>query len=134
MGARRCSLLAIAAAGCTMVVGGDPRLGDVDSGVDASDADSSVPPQTRIDASVADAGAGAVEASTSTCDVSGCYAAKDACKKVCAAAANACNAACNQDDSKTCKKLCQQQLSACNDACLSTCDLCVSGCAGPCSL
>ena len=127
MRARRCALLAIAAAGCSLVVGGDPRLAEDDAGVDASDPHEAAPPppQGHVDASAVEAG--------SACDADGCYAAKDACKKVCAAAGAACNAACNKDSGKDCKKLCQQQLSACNAACVSTCDLCVSGCAGPCS-
>lgn len=127
---RRIALLAIAAAGCTLVVGGDPRIEDVDA---SAGADAAKEHDSGADAvAVADAKPKTPEASA--CDASPCYAAKDACKKTCANVAAACNAACNQDDSKTCKKLCQQQLSSCNDACLATCDLCVSGCAGPCSL
>jgi hypothetical protein len=102
-------------AGCTLVVGGDPRL--VDAGGDAGS------PAAAKDATPA-------PSVDQTCNVAACNAAKETCKKACGAAAKQCNDGC--DDDKSCHTACNHELQACNASCVAACVQCVSGC-GTCS-
>jgi hypothetical protein len=114
------SLLALVLSGCTLVVGSDPHV-DEDAAIDAAPADDAGSP-TKDDDSKDPPDAG------NACDVAGCNAAKDACKKTCATVAKKCNDGCTDQDGKGCHDLCNQQQQACNAGCLTTCLQCVMGC------
>ena len=128
-------LFAFGLAGCSLVVGTDPR--EIDDG------DAASPPPPGDDAAALQADAAPVDAGpdvaskvdgADACDVPACLSTHVACKSTCADEQSLCVATCGGDpeEQKSCTDACAKKTTQCNQTCLSQCNACVKGCSGPC--